>query len=125
VKSTIAEIDQEPVVHYSMDHQREYDMIYVDGPFNELANSLPDEQKGVAFRLDSEGRLANADVELFWRNGIYPRLVVVDRRKSTVRRLVRVMGDKYNVFLSWHYIYRGTPSRPADNCLYHTVFMRR
>ena len=78
----------------------------------------------VARRRDSECRLPNADVELLWERGIFPRVVVVEGRRSTVGRLAEVDRGRYTLHLSTNYRARATGQVPAYY-LYHSVFVRK
>ena len=123
-KRVIATMDGDPVVHYDIDHDKTWDLVYVDGPTNKVADQLGEQQRRRAYDLDSEGRLANADVALMWQAGRFPSMVVVDGRRSTVRFLAERSQNRYAIFLRSAYMSRAQGIIPPYN-LYHTVFLRR
>ncbi len=110
--------DGEHGVHYDTDHSRHFDLVYVDGPYAQL---LPGEENLIV--RDPHGILPNFDVELMWENKIYPNVIVVDGRRTTVRRLIQNNpGGQYQVFLRSNYILRARPNFSPFR--YHSVFVR-
>ena len=91
----------ETVSYLDIPHDRYFDLVYVDGPLSlprDYDGSVPLPEKMII--NDRKGRLANIDVEMMWDNGVYPRLVVVDVRNTTVRRLYANSGGKYRLYPS-------------------------
>ena len=120
----LTEFDGEPVVHYDLPHDREYDLVYVDGPANEPPETLTPVQREAAFRLDPRGRLANVDLELMWNAGIFPRFIILDGRLSTLRRWYRKGIDRYDLRLKSEYAAQAA-GKPPNYMLHHTVLIRR
>lgn len=120
----VTERDGEPVCHYAIDHSRPFDFVYVDGPSN-VVRDLPEPAASRALELDPKSRLANADVELMWAQGCFPKIVVVDGRRSTVGRMMRLdQGRRYDVHLKSKYVLRAS-GVSASYELYHSVFVLR
>lgn len=112
-----------PTIHYAIDHSRTFDMVYVDGPTN-TPQRRP-EGLEAAYRFDPHaGQLPCIDVARMWENGVYPRLIAVDGRRSTIRFLLERCGDRYDFILNakYHAQFYGTMP-PAY--LYHSLFVRR
>ena len=112
----ITTLDSEIVCYYDMDHTGSWDLVYVDGPTNIAPDGL----------LSVDGKtphLANADVELFWKNGQYPRFIVVDGRRNTVRRFILSGSNDYQVLLKTDYLPR-TSLFEALSFRYHTLLLR-
>lgn len=120
----LTEFDGEPVVHYDIPHDQDYDFVYVDGPSNDPPDVLTPTQRDVAFRLDTRGRLANVDLELMWNAGVFPRVIVVDGRLSTLRRWRRRGIDRYDLYLKPEYAASATGKPPAY-LLHHTILVLR
>lgn len=109
---------------YDFDHDDDFDLVYVDGPSNYDLDGMTDREHEVALQVDPAGpHLANIDAELLWRAGHLPKVVVIDARRNTVRRLVTAAGDRYRVFLRSDY--RDRTSQRSAYFLYHTVLIRR
>jgi hypothetical protein len=113
--------DGEPVVHYQLDHSKPFDFVYVDGPSNKV-EGLPADLARRALELDPDGRLANVDVEMMWSLGIFPKMIVIDGRRSTVARLMRTSGNRYDVYLKSSYVNRALGRMPEYE-LHHTVMV--
>lgn len=120
------EFGGEPVVHYELeDESRYYDMVYVDGPYNVPPSDLPEHLRRRAFDLEPNGgNLACVDVELMWCRGLFPRIIVVDGRESTLRRLRRVDAGRYDFSPRSRMAWRLSGKLP-DYFLYHSVIVRR
>ncbi|MBL8956842.1 MAG: hypothetical protein JNK82_39075, partial [Myxococcaceae bacterium] len=115
--------DGDPVVHYDIDHKRSWDFVYVDGPSNRVEDLSPELKKRAA-ELDSGLRLPNVDVELMWANDVWPKMIVIDGRRSTVSRLMLKSQGRYDVFLKSSYVTLARGELP-DYELHHTVMVRR
>lgn len=113
----VAVRDDESTTHYDIDHSKAYDLVYVDGP-----SSQPMEGDRNLKIKDPNGHMPNIDVELFWKNGCYPKIILIDGRRSTVRRLIQSSHGKYDVFLSSRLLASvGLPS--AGRFCYHTLLV--
>lgn len=109
----------EAVCYYNIDHTRYYDLVYVDGPVSEP----PPERKDLPIK-DPRGYMPNVDVELFWENNIFPRIILIDCRRATVRRLIEKGQSHYNIYLkSDFFINAHEPG--FKNYFYHTVMIRK
>jgi hypothetical protein len=117
--------EAEPVVGYDVEFDHEVDLVYVDGPSNTPPDSLPDEAKRQAKLYDPiASALPCVDVERMWRRGLYPRVVAVDGRRSTIRRLEATGRDRYTLQLCSAFeavCHGGVP----DRYLYHSIFVRK
>ena len=99
--------------HYKIDYKKYYDFVYVDGPSN-LApggNIGPD---------GHTPHIACEDVVLFWENNKFPRYLIVDGRRATVRRFILTGYDRYQTFVKTDYLPGGKPIAYR----YHSVFIR-
>jgi len=125
VERVVTTLDGAPVAHYAMPHDRAYDFVYVDGPSNDPPPEWTAEQRRDAERFDDRGRIPNADIELMWRAGVYPRTIVLDGRLGTLRRWMRTAAvDRYDVVLKPEY-YSAATGRLPDYFLHHTVLRLR
>lgn len=98
----------EQVVHYDVDHTREAELVYVDGPYTD--DTDPPHAPCV-------------DVELMWEAGNFPRIVLVDGRRKTVRRLLRSKPRDYEAWVKSDYLRRQGGPTPSM-FRYHTIFLR-
>jgi len=89
--------------------------MYVDGPTNTTPNGEPG--------LDGTQHMPNVDVEMFWKNGIFPKCILVDGRRATVRRLIQNGSSRYKILLRSDYV---PVTNPFASFIYryHTVFLR-
>lgn len=120
----LTEFDGEPVVHYAVPHDNRYDFVYVDGPANEPPDTLTEKQRIAAFRMDERGRLANVDIELMWQAGVFPRVIALDGRLSTLRRWIRTGIERYDLYLKSDY-YAAATGRMPPYVLHHTLLVLR
>ncbi len=115
----LVERDYEHGTYYDIDHTRYYDFVYVDGPSSFHLNVDPN-----ALKLkDPDKIIPNLDVELFWANGVFPRVIVVDGRRPTVRRLIERNDGRYHVYLKSEFAQR-TGIVNFSWYRYHTLFVR-
>jgi hypothetical protein len=124
VDRVVTTIDGAPVAHYDMPHDRYYDLVYVDGPSNDVPPEWTPAERESVLRFDDRGRIPNADVELMWRGGIYPRTIVLDGRLGTLRRWMRTVALRYDVVLKSEYHAAATGLMP-DYFLHHTILRLR
>ncbi len=111
--------DDEAVCYYDMDHTQYYDFVYVDGPYAEP----PPEMKDLKIK-DPTGSMPNIDVELFWENNVFPRVILIDSRRASVRRLIAQGRRHYDIYLKSDLLIR-SQIPIATNGLYHTVMIRK
>ena len=111
--------DGEAVTCYNFAHDKYYDLVYVDGP-----QSTPPEGAENLVIKDPWNGLPNIDVELFWQNNIFPKIIVVDGRRPTVRRLIEKCQDRYLVHLKTDFYMNMNIPHFAEY-RYHTVFVRK
>ncbi len=111
--------DDEGVSYYDMDHAKYYDFVYVDGPTTEP----PDGAHDLKIK-DPVGYLPNIDVELFWENKMFPRVILIDCRRATVRRLVSKGRKYYNIYLKSDLL-MNTHMPIFSKHLFHTVLIRK
>jgi hypothetical protein len=114
----VMEKDGESVVFYDIPHDRHFDLIYVDGP-----TSQPKPEDGAVIVKDPLGQMPNVDVELFWESGIFPRVIVIDGRRPTVRRLLQKMPPGYRAYLKADFLHR-TRIVDFSRDRYHTLLVR-
>jgi hypothetical protein len=110
--------DNESVCYYDFDHLKAYDLVYVDGPYS----SPKEDEKDLILR--EGGGMSNYDVEIFWQHGIYPRIILIDGRRPTVRRLISNSNGKYDVYLKSDYFCNGGLI-DFSMYRYHTVMIRK
>lgn len=118
----VVDFGGEPCTRYDLPekfYMQNFDMVYIDGP---TAIAMTDEEKEMNIVDESLKTMPNIDVELFFENNIYPKLILVDARRATVRRLCENYSDKYHVLMRYNY---KSKSDLAGRFLYHTVFVRK
>ena len=118
--------DSECVSFFDIPHTRHFDFAYVDGPLNHVSCLDKDDplvEKFASFPiLDKAGHIPNIDVELMWENNIFPKIVVIDGRRPTLRRLLDKNRGRYDVYLKSDYLV-GANISPFPKFCYHTVFV--
>jgi hypothetical protein len=123
----IEEMDGEGVSYFDIDHSLPCDFVYVDGPHAHESSLSPDDSRRELFAtmkiLDPTKHIPNVDVELMWKEGIYPKVVMIDGRRATVRRLWQKLPDGYSVYLKSSYLL-STNMRLMPDYRYHTIFVR-
>jgi predicted O-methyltransferase YrrM len=124
VDRVVTKIDGAPVAHYDMPHDRYYDFVYVDGPSNDPPPEWAPTERELVLRFDDRGRIPNADIELMWNCGIFPRTIVLDGRLGTLRRWMRTAAERYDVVLKPEYYAAATGLVP-DYFLHHTILQLR
>jgi hypothetical protein len=117
-KRVVQEKDGELVCFYDMDHSRQYDFMYVDGPTTEV----PPEFKGRPVK-DPVGYIPDIDVELFWEKGVFPKVIAIDTRRATVRRLLEKSKGKYKIYLKSD-LYWNFGQESHGKYIFHTVLVR-
>ncbi len=123
-KTKVDEVDSELVISYDTAHDKYFDFIYVDGPYNAGPEILSSER--LTKVKDPLGQhLPNYDVELFWENGIYPKFILIDGRRSTVRRLILKGIKYYRIYLKSAYNLPLKKEKEANYYLYHTILIRK
>jgi hypothetical protein len=95
-----------------------FDLVYVDGPTN---NTKGLDIEGKIW--DPKGTIANVDVEKLLDRGDLPKLIVVDGRRSTVRRIIKKYGHLYSYRLKSEY-HQGLGHIDL-RYQYHSVFIRK
>jgi hypothetical protein len=104
-----------PVCSYDISHQEEYDLIYVDGPYAILhGEAAPDGKTFV---------MACVDIELFWKNDRWPRYIVVDGRRDTLRRFIFNGQERYRILLRTDLLPH-TNFSIYNEYRYHSIFVR-
>lgn len=119
METRVVQTEKEWVVHYDCPHEESFDLVYVDGPYNNAAKKLPPDARG---GVRDGWSLPDHDVELFWANGIFPPLIMIDGRRSTVRRLFLKGQPKYDLYLRSRYM-RDYLGRDPDYFLYHSFMV--
>ncbi|MFT4803782.1 MAG: hypothetical protein ACI9YE_000977 [Psychroserpens sp.] len=118
----VEDFDGEPCTRYDLSadfYKQEFDLLYIDGP---TAKAMTDEEKALPILDQPAQTMPNIDVELFFANGSYPKVILVDARRATVRRLCEKYGEKYDIFM--RYYYKDKADR-SGAFFYHTLFVRR
>ncbi len=119
----VSDKDGESVTNYAINHasfsKGFFDFIYVDGP-----TAVPMEGDKELHIKDPDGIMPNIDAELFWEKGIYPKVIVVDGRRSTVRRLIQKNNGRYKVFLKSDFVTK-IGLIDFSTYRYHTVFLKK
>jgi hypothetical protein len=120
VDRIVEEFDHESCTRYDMPsefYQNYFDLIYIDGPTARVLEG--DETDKI---VDPNQTMPNIDIELFLQNNNFPKVILVDARRASVRRLCKKYHDKYDIYM--RYSYEGVKNR-SGNFLYHTVFIRK
>jgi len=102
--------------HYEIDHSIKYDFIYVDGP----SNIAPDGNHGPDGKTP---HIPCVDVELLWKNEVYPRFIVIDGRRATLAHLITNSNNRYRSYLRTDYSLPAWPWQ-AFAFQYHTILIR-
>lgn len=114
--------DNESCTRYNLEskfYKQYYDMIYIDGPTAKRKESDLDDQLKIS---DTKGRMPNVDIEHMIEHGVYPKLIVIDGRRATVRRLIHKVSSSYNMILRYFYEH---PDYRSGQYFYHTIFIRK
>lgn len=102
-------------------HQKDFDLVYVDGP-----TAIPLNKKEEDLNiLDPVGHhMPNIDVELMWENKVLPKVIVIDGRRASLRRLINKCENKYRVYPKSTYALEKFSVFPVT-FLYHSVLVRK
>lgn len=120
----------EPVSHYDFQTQCEPDLVYVDGPSQPTGEELGERRRGAALAIEpNRGTLGNSDVERMWARGMRPKIVMVDIRRPTVRRLARALSNDPDLEATTKLYPRSADwsvlaGRYPEHFLYHTLLVR-
>ena len=122
VKDRVIEDRDEVVSFYDYKVLKDFELVYVDGPVNNLSDQELDHCKTPI--KDPNKSVPNVDVENMWINGIYPKYILIDSRRSTVRRLINLSNARYDIYLKSEY-QNHCGIRPISPYLYHTLMIRK
>ncbi len=111
--------NEELVCYYDFDHTQYYDFVYVDGP-----HTIPPEEIKNSVVKDPVGYVPCIDVELFWDNNIFPRVIIIDGKRATVRRLIDRGKQNYNIYLKSDFLINCHAMNFSDFS-YHTMMIRK
>ena len=100
-------------------YTQNFDLIYIDGP---TARPLTEQESSLNIIDKSKQMMPNIDIELFFSNGLFPKLILIDGRRSTVRRLCEKYIHEYDVYM--RYYYKDKHDRKG-HFLYHTVLIKK
>lgn len=102
-------------------HQKEFDLVYVDGP-----TAIPlNKEEEVLNILDPVGRhMPNIDVELMWENKVFPKVIVIDGRRASLRRLIKKSENNYRIYPKSSYALNKLSVFPVP-FLYHSILVRK
>jgi len=116
------EYDGEPCTRYDLPdefYQQHFDLVYIDGP---TSRPLSENESSLPILDKSKQMMPNVDIELFFENGSFPRVILIDARRPTVRRICQKYSHRYDIFLRYYY---KSPQDRAGEFLYHTVMVRK
>ena len=117
-------VDEEIVVRYRAPeniYKENYDLVYIDGPTTKLSQDEIARIKGEIPDTISN-TVATIDSDLLMKNGIRPKLVVVDGKRPSIRWMFRRWEKDYHLFVRSIYLpYRDRTS----TLLYHSIFVRK
>ena len=102
-------------------YKQNFDLIYIDGPTSKPINNQEEKLK-IVNSLRKKKKMPNIDIELFIKNGNPPKYILIDGRRSTVRRLCKYYADIYDIYLRYYYQPKWDKS---GTFLYHTLLIRR
>jgi hypothetical protein len=104
-----------------MKHNSYYDLVYVDGP-----SGIPSTIKGFKDLkiIDTEdANMPCIDVEIMWENKIYPKVIIIDGRRSTLRRLMQKNPGFYKVYAKSDYTFERKIFL-RSHYLHHSILVR-
>ncbi|MEH0019108.1 MAG: hypothetical protein V6Z89_05620 [Desulfobacter sp.] len=99
-------------------YSRQFDLVYIDGP---TANLIDQDNASKVKILDKKGTMPNIDIEYMLNHGVWPKLIVVDGRRATVRRLLKRLRGKYEVCMKYAYEH---PFQRSGRFFYHSIFVK-
>lgn len=124
IRNNVIEERDEVVCFYDYEKLDYFDLVYVDGPYNAIEKTEIDKYKVPVKDTAYSPLLPNVDVENLWRKSIYPKYIVIDCRRSTVRRLIKQSNNRYSVFLKSD-LQNNCNIRPYSPYIYHTIMIRK
>ena len=124
IKDKVIQERDEVVCFYDCEELGYFDLVYVDGPFNEIKKSEIDKYKVPIKDSAYSPLLPNVDVENLFRKSIYPKYIIIDGRRSTVRRLIKKSNNMYSIFLKSD-LQHNCNIRPYSPYIYHTLMIRK
>jgi hypothetical protein len=98
---------------------REFDLLYIDGPTSSAKENETDLKI-----LDPHKTMPNINFELFWNNKIFPKVIVIDGRRSTLRRAFQKKLDNYVFYPKTDYLVPHNLNIKGEY-LYHSVLVRK
>lgn len=98
-------------------YDKYWDAVYIDGP---TARVLPEDK--ISHIKDKKGFMPNIDIEKLIDNGVPPRIIIIDGRRPTVRRLALKYNSLYEVFLRSYY---KSSTQKNNEFLYHSILIRK
>jgi hypothetical protein len=119
----IVNIDDESCTKYDLPttfYEKYFDMVYIDGPTAKKMDG--DEELYDLKILDKRGFMPNVDIEYHIDRGMLPRIIVIDGRRGTVRRLIYKLSSSYNIILRYSYEH---PLARSGKFYYHTIFIKK
>ena len=117
-RQVIFDKEGESVTCFDMDHSVYFDLVYVDGP---TVIRKEDDIQNLKIDIDV-GQMPNIDVELMWENKVFPKLIVIDGRRATVRRLIQKKPNFYKVYLKSQF--REFIKNTNTSFLFHTLLVK-
>ena len=118
----VIDYDGEPGTKYDLPeefYKQQFDLVYVDGP---TTRPLSKDEEKLPILDQTKKMMPNIDVEFFIENNCAPKVILVDAKRPTVRRLCQKYSDRYNIYL--RYYYKDKQDRKGQ-FLYHTVMVHR
>lgn len=97
-------------------YEQKFDLVYIDGPTAQVL-----EGDKIDNIKDPCKTMPNIDIEFFLESYTYPKIILIDARRATVRRLCNNYSKKYDIYM--RYFHEGVKNR-SGNFLYHTVFVK-
>lgn len=94
--------------------KEDYDLVYIDGPTSKNNTHLKS--------LDPKNNTPNVDIFKLFNNNYFPKFILIDGRRSSIRLILKNYHRKYNIYL--RHGYQQDLSLNL-NTFYHTILIRK
>ena len=124
IRDQVIQERDEVVCFYDCEELGYFDLVYVDGPSNDIKKTELKKYKVPVKDIAYSPMLPTVDVENLWKKSIYPKFIIIDGKRTTVRRLIKKSNGRYSIFLKSN-LQNSCNIRPYSPFLYHTIFIRK
>lgn len=94
--------------------KQNYNLVYIDGPTSKNFTKIKS--------LDPKNNTPNVDIFKLFENKIFPKFIIIDGRRSSIRLILKYYNKKYKVYLRNSYQFSSVLNL---NTYYHTILIKK